>query len=258
MLASVGRDYPKSAEAQEAAWRVAQCKREAGMEQLMLNRRLLGKRDTAEAAGAAMRKALDQLREAGKMMAEEAKVKAKAERAELAAQIASEAAWCWRMVAEFEAENARTAAQEEARMMKQRRRERSAAPATKPATQPVPNAAESAAQQALKEARAYYQMMLEFAEDSALGADAKVALAELDQPASIARLARVVKRKNVPTPARTPLPAILNLKGTSELPRLEPFTREDGADLIDEAVNQLDATLLDRTILFPEDITITR
>jgi len=250
VLQSALKDFPSQPQAAEIPWRIAQCKREAGMEQLLPIRKLFGRRDAAEQTHTALAGALDQLRQAGKMMIAEAK--RKSEEPELAAQIAFEAGGCWRTVADYESEAARVAAQEEAQRMKQQRgKQRLIGPATKPATQPA--AAQpmvGAVQESEKEARACYQAILQIAPDSPTATDAKAALAELDQPRPVGGARR--KAMNAVAPSRFELPVVLNLNGTGEFPRLAPFVRSDSSDLADEGAGMLDEGLLGRQFSLPE------
>jgi len=258
VLQSMLKDFANQPQAAEIPWRVAQCKREAAMEQLLPVRKLFGRRDAAEQTHTAMATALDQLRSAGKMMIAEAKKKS--EDPELAAQMAYEAGGCWRTVADFENEAARIAAQEEAQRVRQRGRQRLNVPATRPATQPVvaaPGAlapGAGAGHESEKEARACYQAILEIAPDSLTAVEAKAAIAELDQarPSGAARR----RVRDLATPARFELPAVLNLNGTGEFPRLEPFVRTTSADLTDDGTATLDEGLLNRHFSPPEEATV--
>jgi TolA-binding protein len=175
VLASVARDYPKYPQVEEVSWRIAQCKRDMAMEQVQVNRKLMGRRGEAGvAAKGAMGSALDDLRDTAKLMMEEARAK-KETNAELAGQIGLDAAWCWQMVAQSEMELARVAAVEE---MAQKQRVRRAAKL--PATRPV--GVEMAAlpmQAGEKEARGAYLAVMEMAPDSAVALEARAELAEL-------------------------------------------------------------------------------
>jgi TolA-binding protein len=246
VLQSVLKDFPKQPQAAEIPWRIAQCQREAAMEQLLPVRKLFGKRDAGEAAHATFAAALGQLRQAGKMMI--AEVMQKKDEPELAAQIAYEAGGCWRTVAEYEVESARIAAQEEAQKMKQRGKQRLAVATTKPA---ATQAVVAAGHEAQKEARACYQTILQMAPDSPTAADAKEALAELDQ----SRPFQAGRRKSLNTVARAraDLPPVLNLDGTSEFPRLVPLMRTASVDLADEEAGVLGEGLLSRQFALPEE-----
>jgi len=137
-------------------------------------------------------------------------------------------------------------------MKQQRGKQRGNAPATRPATQPVVLASSvGAGRESEKEARACYQTILQMAPDSPTAAEAKAALAELDQarPAGAGRR----KTRDFATPARFELLAVLNLQGTSEFPRLEPFVRTTSADLSDENSGMLDEGLLNRKFELPEE-----
>jgi tetratricopeptide (TPR) repeat protein len=249
ILQSVLRDFPSDPRAAEIPWRIAQCQREAAMEQLLPNRKLFGRRDTAEQARITLAAGLEQMRQVAKVMAAEAK--AKSPEPELAAQIAYEAGGCWRTVADFEAESARMAAQEEAQKQKVRGKQRALAPATKPAaTQP----AAAPGHDSQKEARACYRTILEIAPDSATAAEARIALAELDQtgPARPLQLGRR-RTSAVVVPTRTELPPVLNIDGNADFPKLEPFVRTASADLMDEETATLDDGLIDRTFSLPEE-----
>jgi tetratricopeptide (TPR) repeat protein len=249
ILQSVLRDFPTNPRAGEIPWRIAQCQREAVMELLLPNRKLFGRRETAEQANITLAAGLERMREVAKVMAAEAK--AKSAEPELAAQIAYEAGGCWRTVADFEAESARMAAQEEAQKLKQRGRQRALAPATKPAaTQPVAPPGHDSQ----KEARACFQTVLEIAPDSPTAAEARIALAELDQAAPLRPLQVGRKRASaVYVPTRTELPPVLNLDGSADFPRLEPFLRTASADLMDAETATLDDGLISRTFSLPEE-----
>lgn len=249
VLQSFLKDFPRQPQAAEIGWRIAQCQREAAMEQLLPVRRLFGRRDSAEQTRSTLAAPLQELRQVGTMMLAEAKQKK--DEPDLAAQIAYEAGGCWRTVAEYEAEAARAAAQEEAQRMKQRLKQRLAAPATKPATQP---AAETG-HDSVKEARACYQAILEFSPDSPAASDAKNALAELDQ----ARPLQIAKRRasSIVLPARYSLPLVLNLDGSAEFARLEPVLRSNSSDLTDESSGSLDEALLSRPFSLSEEAVIT-
>ncbi len=222
------------------------------MEQLLPIRKLFGRRDAAEQTHTALAGGLDQLRQAGKMMITEAK--RKSEEPELAAQIAFEAGGCWRTVADFESERARAAAAEEAQKMRQRGKQKLIAPSTRPAAtqavamQPVVGAG----QESEKEARACYQTILQIAPDSPTAAEAKAALAELDQARPLGAARR--KAINAVAPTRIELPVILNLDGTAEFPQLAPFVRSASSDLADEGAGMLDEGLLNRRFELTEEV----
>jgi hypothetical protein len=175
VLASVARDYPKYPQAGEVAWRIAQCKRDMAMEQVQVNRKMVGRRgEVGVAAKAAMESALDDLRDTAKLMMEEAGAK-KETNPGIAGQIGLDAGWCWQMVAQSEMELARAAAVEE---MAQKQRLRRAAKL--PATRPVGVDANALPMQAgEKEARAAYLAVMDFAPDSPVALEARAELAEL-------------------------------------------------------------------------------
>jgi tetratricopeptide (TPR) repeat protein len=246
VLQSALKDFPSQPQAAEIPWRIAQCQREAAMEQLLPVRKLFGRRDSAEQARTTLGASLDQLKHAGKSMLAEAKQKK--DEPELAAQIAFEAGGCWRTAAEYEEQAARISAQEEAQRIKQRPKQRLLTPTTKPATtQPTALLANDS----IKEARACYQTTLEIAPDSPTASDAKAALVELDQLRPLQPAKR--RSSNLVAPTRSTLPPVLNLNGSSEFPRLEPLLRTDSSDLADSETSTLDESLLSRQFSLPEE-----
>jgi tetratricopeptide (TPR) repeat protein len=249
------KDFSKQPQAAEIPWRIAQCEREAAMEQLLPVRKLFGRRDGAEQARSTLATPLEQLRAAGKMMIAEARQRK--DEPEFAAQIAFEAGGCWRMVAEYEAEAARVAAQEETQRMRQQQRSRprlaaaTTRPATAPTTLPANQVVVAAGHESAKEARACYQTILEIAPDSPTAADARAMLVEMDQNRPMREWRG--KSLRVTSSSRMELPAVLNLDGGSEFARLAPLVRSNSSDLADEGNAGVDEGLIARQISLPED-----
>jgi tetratricopeptide (TPR) repeat protein len=120
LFAKIAKDFPKRPEANEVAWRIAQCQTDPAMIEVEGKRRALSvatKPGTQDELLASLLESTKGLRAAAEQMtarAAEVAAKTDAEESDLPARMYNDAAWCWKIVGEVEVDAARRALQAEA------------------------------------------------------------------------------------------------------------------------------------------------